>query len=201
MPLYFLHLAIQTKLNWALIVDTTSEARVLIAEMDRYVDALRAQSCLSSFTCHSQFRRALPTTLPLFFSYTQPYYTHLTLSHLPMPNPISSNATLHALTERLASHSRTLSPFSFATDRMAAYRQPAPPPQLPVLQLSPRHQDVPQGQPVENGAKAEDKGSLRCPVGNGYSISGEHSDKRCAKCEDEELNDFMVDMSLVEQCW
>jgi len=156
-----------------------------------------------------QLGRAQLTTLPLF-SYTHPHRINLSYPNIPMPNPISSNATLHALTERLASHSRTLSPFSFATDRMAAYRQPAPPPQLPVLQLSPRHQDVAQSQPVENGVKVEDKGSARCSAGNGYSVSGEHSEKRCSRCEDEELNDFMMDMSLVmrreydcwvEQCW
>jgi hypothetical protein len=127
-----------------------------------------------------------------------------------MPNPISSNATLHALTERLASHSRSLSPFSFATDRLAAYRQPAPPPQLPVLQLSSRHQDVPQAQPVENGVKPDQSGVVRCPAGNGYVPRGEHGDKRCGRCEEEELDGFIMDMGLVmrreydcwvEQCW
>lgn len=127
-----------------------------------------------------------------------------------MPLPITSNATLHALTERLASHSRSLSPFQFATDRLAAYRQPAPPPQLPTLQLSSRHQDVPQAHPVENGKGPDDKAAVRCHAGNRYPLTGQHSDKRCARCEEDELDLFVADMGLVmrrefdcwvEQCW
>lgn len=124
--------------------------------------------------------------------------------------PITSNATLHALTERLASHSRSLSPFQFATDRLAAYRQPAPPPQLPTLQLSSRHQDVPQAHPVENGKGPDDKAAVRCHAGNRYPLTGQHSDKRCARGEEDELDLFVADMGLVmrrefdcwvEQCW
>lgn len=128
-----------------------------------------------------------------------------------MPQPITSNATLHALTERLATHSRALSPFNFPTgDRLAAYRQPAPPPLLPVLQLSSRHQEVPQAQPVENGVQPDANGVVKCPAGNRYPPFGQHSDKRCSKCEEEELDGFVDDMgwvlrrefdAWVEQCW
>jgi len=168
---------------------------------------MRGAIPLIILTCHSQTRPASNITTRLLPRQHPPT---LAQPHLPMPNPISSNATLHALTERLASHSRTLSPFSFATDRLAAYRQPAPPPQLPVLQLSPRHQDASQAQPLGSEISTNGDGLAKCPVGNAYSVSGEHSEKRCSKCEDEELNGFMQDMSLVmrreydcwvEQCW
>ena len=129
-----------------------------------------------------------------------------------MPNPISSNATLHALTERLASHSRALNPLGFPpADRLNAYRQPAPPPQLPILQLSSRHQDIPQAAPVENVKGTGGDGRLvKCPAGNGYPVVNVHSEKRCARCEEEELEGFVDDMGTVlrrefdcwvEQCW
>jgi len=171
---------------------------------------IHAANWLITLTCHSTLDALNSQHYRSLFSYTHPIIQPSPTLNPQMPNPISSNATLHALTERLALHSRTLSPFSFATDRLAAYRQPAPPPQLPILQLSPRHQDVPQGHLVENGAITNGKGSVGCPAGNRYSVSGEHTEKRCSKCEDEELNEFMVDMGLVmrreydcwvEQCW
>ncbi|ORY29989.1 hypothetical protein BCR39DRAFT_466943 [Naematelia encephala] len=149
---------------------------------------------------------------------------------------ISSNATLHALTERLASHSRSLHPFlnsnlsSFSPHSLAAaasaYRQPAPPPSLPVLQLVGRHQDIPASQlpPPLPDAELDGKPSgvpngvvnggghreNRCPAGNAWPERNEHSDKRCSRCEEDELDDFVADMGLVlrreydcwvEQCW
>jgi len=136
-----------------------------------------------------------------------------------MPNPpITSNATLHALTERLASHSRSLHPLigsnfasSFSPQAVAAaasaYRQPAPPPQLPVLQLVGRHQDVLQ-QSLVSGQANGDAG--RCPAGKIWPESGVHEDIRCSRCEEEELEGFIEDMGRVlrrefdcwvEQCW
>ena len=124
------------------------------------------------------------------------------MASLAMRDPISSNATLHALTERLAKHSRALPPLGFPHgDKLSAYRSPAPPPQLPVLQISVRHQDSPE---------SSDQGSSSCPAGNVYPASGKHSETRCGRCEEEELDAFVRDMGLVmrkefdcwvEQCW
>ena len=131
----------------------------------------------------------------------------------PNSNSISSNATLHALTERLASHSRSLHPLinsNFAaTLRNApftaqAYRQPAPPPLLPVVQLVGRHQYLP--------TEAEEKAGAAppCPAKKGYPRRGEHGEVRCARCTEAELAEFIDDLAMVlrreydcwvEQCW
>ena len=137
-----------------------------------------------------------------------------------MPNtPISSNATLNALTERLASHSRSLHPLigsnfasSFSPQAVAAaasaYRQPAPPPQLPPLQHFGRHQSIPL--PSSETGQTHGGEAERCPAGNEWSERGCHDDARCAGCEDEELEQFTKDMGMimrrefdcwVEQCW
>ena len=125
---------------------------------------------------------------------------------------ISSNATLHALTERLASHSNGVHPligtnFSSSyssqagTAQASAYRQPAPPPQLPVLQLVGRHQYGHQS-PSENPTSHRE---LKCPAGVLWPERGLHEDKRCARCEEEELDVFISDMGMVLRrefdCW
>lgn len=128
----------------------------------------------------------------------------------------NANATLHALTERLASHGKGLSPLltsgfansltshSFAAAAQA-YRQPAPPPQLPVLQLVSRHQEP--GSSSGNGG--QDVPS-RCPEHKKWPASTEHSDNRCSRCGEEEMEGFVWDMGVVlrrefdcwvEQCW
>ncbi|KAK4689754.1 hypothetical protein P7C73_g338, partial [Tremellales sp. Uapishka_1] len=133
-----------------------------------------------------------------------------------MPNPpIASNATLHALTERLASHSKSLNPLhplmnsNFAASltpqavaaAASAYRQPAPPPQLPLLQLLGRHQEV-----------SDDANSKTCPYGPGleWPERGTHNERRSAGLSDEDLDGFVLDMGMVlrrefdvwvEQCW
>ena len=140
---------------------------------------------------------------------------------MPSP-PITSNATLRALTERLASHSRSLQPLigssfasSFSPQAVAAaasaHRQPAPPPQLPVVQLAGKHQDVPQSHEAQNQEDGVVNGEgSRCPVGNEWPEVGVHEEKRCSRCEDEELEGFVRDMGSVlrrefdcwvEQCW
>jgi hypothetical protein len=139
------------------------------------------------------------------------------------PPPISSNATLHALTERLASHSRSLSPLispDFASSlshhslaaAASAYRQPAPPPQLPTLQLVGRHQDPPGAEKEKGKAEKENGGGGgRCPVPNrSWPARGQHAETRCGRCGEEEMEGFVWDMGVVlrrefdcwvEQCW
>jgi hypothetical protein len=138
--------------------------------------------------------------------------------------PIASTATLHALTERLSTHSRSLHPLmnsnfanSFSPSAVAAaasaYRQPAPPPQLPGLQLAGRHQDIPNeyedGEPV---TPASDEVGV-CPHGREWPYRGEHppsSMNRTAAWPEEVWDGFLADLSTVmrkeydvwvELCW
>jgi len=128
---------------------------------------------------------------------------------------ITSNPTLHALTERLATHSRLgLSPqhlniphsqlpnlgLGFPSNKtLDAIRQPAPPPQLPILQLPGRHQD---------GIETSDVS--KCPGKVRWDEWGLHKEERMAGLDEDELDGFVEDMGVVlrrefdcwvEQCW
>jgi hypothetical protein len=147
---------------------------------------------------------------------------------MPVP-PVSQNATLHDLTERLASHSR-MNPFmgmgmgmgmssafpsAFSSQQMAAaanaIRQPAPPPQLPNCPIYTRHQD----QGLQNVPKTPDgiilgDGKLRCPKERMWGGPEDHEERRSTRLTDGELVQFIEDMGVVmrreydcfvEQCW
>lgn len=159
---------------------------------------------------------------------------------MPPPPPITATATLHALTERLASHGQTLSPLfsskfasslaNFNPSTLAAaaaqYRQPAPPPALPVLQLVGRHQEaVPPPPPPKDGSKQVKKAPAypydqdelppkipgeKCPFNVRWSGIDEHLEVRCATMDENDLEGFVADMAIVmrreydcwvEQCW
>lgn len=107
----------------------------------------------------------------------------------------------------------------------------AAPPALPVLQLLSRHQDPPypsttqdvgkgakavKGVNGTNGHAAHDSSAAytaaqaSCPAGIRWPEWNQHSDKRCSRCEEEELQEFEDCMALalrrefdcwVEQCW
>lgn len=142
---------------------------------------------------------------------------------MPSAQPVAQQATLHDLTERLASHSR-INPFmgmtsafpgAFSTQAMSAaanaYRQPAPPPSLPNVPIYTRHQDqglqdVPK---TPEGTILHD-GKLRCPRGKLWGGPDDHEDKRSAALTDEEMSRFIQDMGIVmrreydcfvEHCW
>lgn len=151
------------------------------------------------------------------------------------PPPVSTTANLHALTERLASHGQSLSPLmssklaaslaNFSPTTLAAaaaqYRQPAPPPALPVLQLVGRHQDpvternpdTPSAPPWQDTGNGEDWGHVpgeKCPGGINWSAVDEHLEVRCGTMDDNDLEGFVADMAIVmrrefdcwvEQCW
>lgn len=133
----------------------------------------------------------------------------------------SHNATLHALTERLASHSRALQPLigsNFASSlspqavaaAASAYRQPAPPPQLPNCPIYTRHQDPPaEAKDKETGTVLGD-GVLRCPAKRIWPEPGVHGHRKSTGLTEVELDGFIDDMAVVmrrefdswvEQCW
>lgn len=155
------------------------------------------------------------------------------------PLPVTSTATLHALTERLASHgserSNPLSPLmsqklaaslaNFSPTSLAAaaaqYRQPAPPPALPVLQLLGRHQDptFEKGKEGINVPWNDNHTSIgtgdflpgdKCPLRIRWSAMDDHLEVRCGTMDENDLEGFVADMAIVmrrefdcwvEQCW
>ncbi|WWD16201.1 hypothetical protein CI109_100627 [Kwoniella shandongensis] len=153
-----------------------------------------------------------------------------------MPNHSTATASLHALTERLASQSRSLHPFinsgalppNFPSPQAlahaaSAYRQPAPPPQLPAIQLAGRHQDPvisdqnhdhdsSNGNGNGNGHQPNGTGVgvVRCQEGRAWQESDRHAGERLSRFSDEEMDRFVDDMGKVlrrefdcwvEQCW
>ncbi|OWZ80037.1 serine/threonine protein phosphatase 5 phosphatase [Cryptococcus neoformans Tu401-1] len=96
-----------------------------------------------------------------------------------------------------------------------AYRHPAPPPQLPAVQLVPRHQEPvinpkekhsPNGYPP-NGAGV---GIVRCPEGRAWQERNMHAGERLGRFRDQDIDGFVADMAMVlrkeydcwvEQCW
>lgn len=140
-----------------------------------------------------------------------------------MPNPLGpglpSAAALNALTERLTSQGRSLSPLmtaKFASNlstlasssliaAASAHCAPAPPPPLPVLQFSPRHQ-----KPVPEEGAQEGDAIHRCPYGLQWLTADEHDDVRSAAISEDEMDGFVADLGevmrrefdcWVEQCW
>ncbi|KAK8869538.1 hypothetical protein IAR55_000104 [Kwoniella newhampshirensis] len=149
-----------------------------------------------------------------------------------MPNQSTATASLHALTERLASQSRSLHPFMSAgalppnfpspqalAHAASAYRQPAPPPQLPAIQLAGRHQDpaIDQIERDKEGANGHGHqpngtgvGVVRCQEGRAWQERDRHASGRLGRFSDEEVDRFVDDMGMVlrrefdcwvEQCW
>lgn len=153
----------------------------------------------------------------------------------PPPSLIANDATLHALTERLASH-KALSPLmssnlaSLSPQAMAAaasaYRQPAPPPQLPLLQLVGRHQETySEGKDktattisTKSDGKSSASASInvnananghsqsqsqihtslgRCKRGHSWSPRGEHKSSRTTEMTDDQIDGFVEDMGIV----
>lgn len=95
------------------------------------------------------------------------------------------------------------------------YRHPAPPPQLPAVQLVPRHQEPvinpkekhsPNGYPP-NGAGV---GIVRCPEGRAWQERNMHAGEKLGRFRDQDVDGFVADMAMVlrkeydcwvEQCW
>lgn len=148
--------------------------------------------------------------------------------------PVASNATLHALTERLASHSRNLPPLigsqftsalslthnGLSVAAAGGYKQPAPPPTLPKLQLIPRHQDPPvpsgsgsagDGKDPANGTTSPEGGDYlvtsngtrplpphECPLRKKkWPQAGKHDELRCGRCSEDDMEGFVWDMGVV----
>ncbi|WVF71948.1 hypothetical protein IAT40_006758 [Kwoniella sp. CBS 6097] len=180
-----------------------------------------------------------------------------------MPNPTTAAASLHALTERLASQSRSLHPFmsmgmgmgsggtgipssasaSAATataaaglglppnfpsaQALAAYRQPAPPPQLPSIQLAGRHQDPSVEELKKNkdangdgdvdvvgnggggggggGGKGVGVGVVRCHEGRAWQERDRHAGGKLNRFAEQDIDGFVDDMGMVLRreydCW
>jgi hypothetical protein len=136
---------------------------------------------------------------------------------------VTQNATLHDLTERLASHSRmnpfmsmgmsmgmgmgSYTPFppGYSSQQIAAaaaaanaIRQPAPPPQLPNCPIYTRHQD----QGLQNVPKTPDgvilgDGKLRCPKEKIWGGPEDHEARRSAALTEGEMAQFIEDMATV----
>lgn len=138
------------------------------------------------------------------------------------PPPARQTATLHALTERLAAHSRmgplmgmpTGFPSALSSQAMAAaanaYRLPAPPPQLPLCPIYSRHQDQGLQDAKEPDGVVLGDGQLRCPRQRQWGLPNEHRTTRVTALSEDELSQFLNDMSKVarrefdcwiEQCW
>jgi hypothetical protein len=106
-------------------------------------------------------------------------------------------------------------PAAFSPSSMSsaanAYRQPAPPPQLPNCPIYTRHQD----QGLQDVPKNIDgiivgDGKLRCPRGRIWGGPEDHEPKRSAALTEDEMKRFIQDMGIVmrrefdcfvEQCW
>lgn len=138
------------------------------------------------------------------------------------PPPVrSQSATLHALTERLASHSMmnpfmgmpTGFPSALSSQAMAAaanaYRQPAPPPSLPNCPIYSPHQDTGLHE-FKTGASVLGDGHLRCTYGRQWDAPTDHKAERSSEMKDAEMSQFVEDMGVVmrreydcwiEQCW
>jgi hypothetical protein len=95
--------------------------------------------------------------------------------------------------------STTAPPFSFLSDRTrATLLQPPPPPQLPALQLTARHQDpAPAQAPCPHGRRWDD-------------ANVHHEQKLVGRWTESEMDEFVNDMGSVmrrefdiwvEQCW
>ncbi|WVR05329.1 hypothetical protein IAU60_002343 [Kwoniella sp. DSM 27419] len=149
-----------------------------------------------------------------------------------MANPTAATASLHALTERLASQSRSIHPFLDAAggagvlppnfpsphsiaQAASAYRQPAPPPQLPSVQLAGRHQDPSVSPREKNGSHGHQPngtgvGVVRCHDGRAWQERHRHAGERLNRFTEAEMDAFVDDMGTVlrreydcwvEQCW
>ncbi|WVW82810.1 hypothetical protein I302_104822 [Kwoniella bestiolae CBS 10118] len=149
-----------------------------------------------------------------------------------MPNQTTATASLHALTERLASQSRSLHPFINPTGGLplppnfpspqalahaaSAYRQPAPPPSLPSIQITGRHQDPTnsdQANTNTNGSGKSDGpgvGVVRCQDGRAWQEKNRHASERLSRFSEDEVDGFVGNMGMVlrkeydcwvEQCW
>ncbi|WWC60847.1 uncharacterized protein I303_103423 [Kwoniella dejecticola CBS 10117] len=140
-----------------------------------------------------------------------------------MPNSTTATASLHALTERLASQSRSLHPFinsgglplppNFPSPQALAqaanaYRQPAPPPSLPSIQIQGRHQEPSTSDPTNGDEKRV--GVVRCPEGRAWQEKNRHASERLGRFSEAEMDGFVDDMGMilrkeydcwVEQCW
>jgi hypothetical protein len=106
-------------------------------------------------------------------------------------------------------------PSSLSPQAMAAaanaYRQPAPPPQLPNCPIYTRHQD----QGLQDVPKNVDgiivgDGKVRCPKGKSWGGPNDHRPRRSGAFTDGEMSQFIEDMGIVmrreydcfvEQCW
>lgn len=141
------------------------------------------------------------------------------------PPPVrSQSATLHALTERLASHSMmnpfqgmpTGFPTALSSQAMAAaanaYRQPAPPPTLPNCPIYTRHQDqgLHEFKIGGPGGTVAGDGILRCTHKSQWDAPTDHRPERSSGLKDAEMSQFVEDMGVVmrreydcwiEQCW
>jgi hypothetical protein len=76
---------------------------------------------------------------------------------------------------------------------------------LPILQLSGRHQDVPEGSGSGNAVA-----STSCPDGIKWDETGVHQEERMSRVDELEMEGFVEDMAVVmrrefdcwvEQCW
>ncbi|WRT67392.1 uncharacterized protein IL334_004363 [Kwoniella shivajii] len=162
-----------------------------------------------------------------------------------MSNQTTATASLHALTERLATQSRSLSPFLNAVTTTtttttsitglppnfpspqalahaaSAYRQPAPPPSLPSIQISGqgRHQDPVINHKEKQSTKGNGHGHqpngigvgvVRCQDGRAWQEKNRHASERLSRFTEKEMDQFVEDMGMVlrkeydcwvEQCW
>ncbi|WVO14182.1 hypothetical protein L204_101813 [Cryptococcus depauperatus] len=108
-----------------------------------------------------------------------------------------------------------LSPHHARAHAADTYRQLAPPPQLPSVQLSSRHQDPAidrQDRLVANdyNPNGQSIGVVRCHEGRGWQERGRHASERLGRFSETEIDSFVVDLALVlrreydcwvEQCW
>ncbi|OCF71590.1 hypothetical protein I204_07649 [Kwoniella mangroviensis CBS 8886] len=150
-----------------------------------------------------------------------------------MPNQTTAAASLHALTERLATQSRSLHPFTTGGGGLplppnfnfpspqalahaaSAYRQPAPPPSLPSIQVAGRHQDPTttsdnENSPSQTNGTSTGVGVVRCQDGRAWQEKNRHASERTGRFSENEIDGFVNDMGMVlrkeydcwvEQCW
>ncbi|WWC69201.1 uncharacterized protein I206_103138 [Kwoniella pini CBS 10737] len=140
-----------------------------------------------------------------------------------MPNSTTATASLHALTERLASQSKSLHPFISAgglplpphfpspqalAQAANAYRQPAPPPSLPSIQIQSRHQESSASSQLNSDEKGV--GVIRCSEGRAWQEKHRHASERLGRFNEADMDGFVDDMGMilrkeydcwVEQCW
>ncbi|WOO80902.1 Outer envelope protein 64, mitochondrial [Vanrija pseudolonga] len=118
-----------------------------------------------------------------------------------MPPPLMRFPNAHALPSIFPPVLPDMSPDSIAA-AASAYRQPAPPPQLPLLQLPGRHQE-----PLN---RTGDASGPSCPVHRRWPDRGVHNTERTANLSDDELETIVEDVAVlvrreydtwVESCW